>query len=135
MPHLPCLSSRSRRLALIVGLLAAGPAAAQTIDGTALSRARIALPESVRFEAQLLDVSKADAPAVVLGRHFFWTGRQPPYAFLIPYDRNDIRPGHRYVVRAEVRSDERLWLTTDTAYPVRGDGSDAPVDVQLVPTR
>ena len=39
---------------------------AQTIEGTATYRERMALPKGAVFEATLEDVSRADAPAVVV---------------------------------------------------------------------
>jgi copper homeostasis protein (lipoprotein) len=54
---------------LVACAWAAGtPVWAGTLEGTAAYRERIALPPDAVFEAVLLDVSRADAPASVLGR-------------------------------------------------------------------
>ena len=48
--------------------LIAGTAMAQSIDGTATYRERVALPPSAVFEATLEDVSRADAPSEMIAQ-------------------------------------------------------------------
>lgn len=67
----PGESSRVRLLPFFAWLLSfflvqAAPVAAQ-VKGTATYRERIALTPDAVFEAMLEDVSRADAPAVVIG--------------------------------------------------------------------
>lgn len=50
---------------------------AGTLEGTATYRERIALPTDAVFEAVLQDISRADAPAEVLGRAAIDPARQP----------------------------------------------------------
>jgi uncharacterized lipoprotein YbaY/uncharacterized lipoprotein NlpE involved in copper resistance len=109
-------------------------AGAGTLQGTALYRERIALPPDGVFEAELEDVTRADAPAVVLGRSTLDPAGQPPFRFEIAYDAAAVQPGHRYVVRASVRQQERLLFTTDRHYPVL-DGGNAPLQLLLVSVR
>jgi uncharacterized lipoprotein YbaY/heat shock protein HslJ len=111
-----------------------GMAWAGTLQGTATYRERIALPAAAVFEAELQDVSKADAPAVVLGRARLDPARQPPFRFEIAYDDAAVQANRRYTVRATVRHQGRLWFTTDTHYPVL-DGRNAPLNLVLVPAR
>jgi putative lipoprotein len=59
-------------------------AAAASVRGSAFYRERIALPPGAVFEASLEDVSRADAPAEVLGGVSFDGGAGPHYAFSIP---------------------------------------------------
>ena len=54
-------------LAIVVGLIA-NTAMAQSIQGTATYRERMALPPSAVFEATLEDVSRVDAPAETIAR-------------------------------------------------------------------
>ena len=57
------------------------------MTGTAGYRERIALPPTALVRVQLVDVSRADAAAVVLGEQVIEAGgRQPPFAFEIRYD-------------------------------------------------
>ena len=84
-----------RFLAALLCLLAALPAAAQdlpTVGGTAAYRERIALPPDAVLEAELQDVSRADAPAIVLGRFRAGPAGQVPIPFAIPYDPARIGP-------------------------------------------
>ncbi len=110
------------------------PAWAGTLEGTAAYRERIALPPDAVFEAELQDVSRADAPATVLGRAKIDPAGQPPFRFQIAYDGAAVQPGRRYVVRATVRHQGRLLFTTDRAYPVLAGGADAPLRLLLVAT-
>ena len=62
------------------------------IKGTATYRERIALPPDAVLEATLEDVSKADAPAEVIGRARVENPGNPPIRFEIPYDTSRIDP-------------------------------------------
>jgi uncharacterized lipoprotein YbaY/heat shock protein HslJ len=104
---------------------------AGTVAGTATYRERIALPRDAVFEAVLLDVSRADAPARVPGRATIDPAGQPPFHFEIAYDDAAVQPGRRYAVRVTVKHQGRLLFTTDRAYPVLG-GSDAPLAMLLI---
>ncbi|MBL8419034.1 MAG: YbaY family lipoprotein [Dechloromonas sp.] len=107
---------------------------AGTLQGTAMYRERIALPPDAVFEAVLQDVSKADAPAVVLGRSKLDPAGQPPFRFEIAYDDAAVQAGHRYAVRATVRQQGGLLFTTDTHTPVL-DGGNKPLQLLLVSVR
>lgn len=111
--------------------LVSGGAAGAVLEGTATYRERIALPPGAVFEAQLQDVSRADAPATVLGRAKLEPAGQPPFRFAIAYDESAVVAGRRYTVRATVSQDGRLLFTTDRTYPVL-DGRNAPLDLLLV---
>ena len=93
------------------------PVWAGTLQGTATYRERIALPPDAVFEAVLQDVSRADAPAEVLGRATIDPAGQSPFRFQIAYDDAAVQAGRRYVVRATVRHQGRLLFTTDRTYP------------------
>lgn len=108
-----------------------GTALAGTLQGVATYRERIALPPDAVFEAVLQDVSRADAPAQVLGRARLEPAGQPPFKFEIQYDDGMVKPGHRYSVRATVSSRGRLLFTTDRSYPVL-DGANVPLQLRLV---
>ena len=139
MPLPPRLSMTAHGLA--VGLLAsalvlAAPARAGSITGSASMRERIALPPDAVFEAVLIDIAIADAPARELGRVRLEPAGQPPFRFTIPYRDSDLNSRGRYAVRATVRQGERLLFTTDTITPVLEGGPQAgpqpPVTLQLV---
>src|SRR5690349_15773859 len=114
--------------------LFAAPAGADTarLHGTALYRERIALPDDAVFEAVLLDVSRAAAPAIELGRARLEHPGFPPFRFEIVYDAARIEPRHAYVVRATVRAGGRVMFTTDRAYPVLAGGAQPKLEMLLV---
>jgi len=107
------------------------PAAATVIEGSATFHERLALPPGAEFEAVLQDVSRADAPAMELGRTKIPNAPMPPIRFTIPYDAAKIVPSHSYAVRAVIRVDGRLWFTSDTHHPVLTRGAGDTVDILL----
>ncbi|MCX7891820.1 MAG: YbaY family lipoprotein [Burkholderiales bacterium] len=115
-------------------LFIASPALAGTVQGTAAYRERMMLPPDAVFEAQLQDISRAGAPATVLGRARLDPAGQPPFRFEIAYDDAAVKPGSRYAVRATVTHRGQLLFTTDRIYPVL-DGRNAPLELLLVSAR
>lgn len=118
----------------LTGILLCGASWAGTLQGTAMYRERIALPPDAVFEAELQDISRADAPAVVLGRARLDPAGQTPFYFEITYDDAAVQPGHSYAVRAIVTHGQRLLFTTDRVCPVL-DGSGKPLEMLLVSAR
>ena len=114
-------------------VLIANTVMAQTIQGTATYRERMALPPAAVFEAALEDVSRADAPAETVARTRILSPGNPPIAFTIPYDPAKIVATHQYVVRARILVDDKLLFTSDTATPVITRGS--PTSVSMVLAR
>jgi putative lipoprotein len=116
-------------------LLAAGVAGADDtfVAGTAQYRERVYPPPSAVFEATLLDVSRADAPAVELGRVEVANPGAPPYNFQIAYDRDAIDDRRIYAVRAAIHADGNLMFTTDSFHPVLT--RDAPDTVEILMVR
>jgi uncharacterized lipoprotein YbaY/heat shock protein HslJ len=93
------------------------------VSGTATYRERIALPPSAVLEATLEEVSRADAPAEVIGRYAAGPAGQVPIPFAIPYDPARILPGRRYVVRARILVDDRPLFATTAAQLVLAPGA------------
>lgn len=118
----------------LLAALAAGPAAAGTITGTAAYRERIALPPDAVFEAILEDVSRADAAAVVLGEARIQPAGQVPIPFAIAFDDALIDQRMSYNVRGRVTVGDALWFTTTEAHPVltRGGGSEVTLRLERV---
>jgi putative lipoprotein len=104
-------------VAALFGLIATA-AMAQSIDGTATYRGRMALPPSAVFEAMLEDVSRADAPAEIVAQIRVASPGNPPIEFSLPYDPAKILAGHRYLVRARLLLNDKLLFTSDSATPV-----------------
>src|SRR5687767_12855193 len=89
-----------RTVSGILFLLITSTAAAQTIEGTARFRERMALPAAAVFEASIEGVSRADAPAETIATTRVPSPGNPPIAFTITYDPGRIIANHWYVVRA-----------------------------------
>ncbi|HYN09836.1 MAG TPA: YbaY family lipoprotein [Vicinamibacterales bacterium] len=120
------------RLSLAVVLpLIADQAMAQTVTGSATYRERMAMPAGAVFEATIEDVSKADAPALVIASTRNTSPGNPPVAFSIAYDKTKILPDHRYVVRARILVDGKLMFTSDVATPVITRGAPTTVSLML----
>jgi len=101
------------------------------VTGTVTYRERIALPPDATITVRLVDVSRADAPAVMLGEQVFQAqGRQPPFSFSIPYDPAGIDPRMTYAVQARIEIGGALRFINDQHYPVLT--RDAPDKVDLV---
>ena len=116
---------------LLLFTLTAGTARADSIEGTATFRERMALPPTAVFEAVLEDVSRAGAAADVIGHTRLTKPGNPPIAFSIAYDPSQIQPTHTYSVRARILVDERLFFTTDQATHVITSGNPTNVSLML----
>jgi len=105
--------------------------ASPVITGTVTYQARMALPSNAAINVRLEDVTLADAPAKLVADNMFSAaGQQVPISFQLPYSLKDVNPSHRYVVRATIKSGDKLLFTTTQAYPVLTNG--APNTVALV---
>jgi copper homeostasis protein (lipoprotein) len=119
---------------LFASFIAQPTLATAQLKGTVTYRERIALTSDAVFEAMLEDVSKADAPAVVVGSVRIDKPGQVPIRFEIPYDPAHIDQSHSYSVRARILVGQQLLFTTDQAYPVltRGHGKEAQLLLRMV---
>jgi putative lipoprotein len=124
--------------AFLLVALAAVPALAgdSRISGNIFHRERIALPPGFVVKAQLLDVSRQDAPADEIGSVVLTPDHQVPVAYEIAFDPARIDPAHIYSVRAEIRVDGRLMFASGEHHPVitRGAPLRADILVQRVAT-
>jgi uncharacterized lipoprotein YbaY len=101
------------------------------VTGTVTYRERIALPPTAVVTIKLVDVSRADAPAIVLGEQVIRpAGKQVPFAFSIAYDPVQIQPQLTYAVEARIEDGGRLLFISDRMYPVLT--RDAPNHVDMV---
>ncbi|WP_117233308.1 YbaY family lipoprotein [Vibrio maerlii] len=108
-----------------------------SISGTMAYRERIALPADAVITVRLEDVSLADAPAKVISEQEFTSdGDQVPLDFRLSYSNLDIKPNHRYSVRATIHVNGKLRFTTDSSYPVITDPNNtSDVNLRLVGVR
>ncbi len=118
-----------RRIGIVLALVVVASslparAGAARLTGTASYRERVALTPDAVFEATLEDVSRAGAPAVVIGRTRMQQPGQVPIRFAIDYDPGRIVETHAYTVRGTIRRDGQLLFTSTLANSVltRGHG-------------
>jgi uncharacterized lipoprotein YbaY len=110
-------------------------AAARTaVTGTVTYRQRSALPPQAVIEVKLLDVSRADAPAIEIASQTIQAnGRQVPFAFELPYDPAQIDPRFNYAVQARITVDGQLKFITTERFAVITQGNPTNVEVVVQP--
>jgi len=115
----------------LVSCSTAGSASAN-VTGTVTYLERIALPPAAVINVQLVDVSRADAPAIVLGEQFIEiAGRQVPFSFEILFDPSGIDERMTYAVQARIEEGDRLLFVSDQHYAVITRGAPKHVDLVL----
>jgi putative lipoprotein len=121
-------------MALAAGAALAGMAAAQpaAIRGTASYRERMALPPGAVLVVELIDISRANAPAERLAEARIPIQGQIPLAFTLAYDPARILPHHSYAVRGVIEIEGRAALRTDTIHPVLTRGAGEAVALRLI---
>jgi uncharacterized lipoprotein YbaY len=94
------------------------------VSGNVTYLDRSALPENAVVEVDLIDASRADAPATVLAAYSTTTaGAQPPFPFELAYDPSQISPGALILVQARITVDGQLRYISQTAFPVITNGA------------
>ncbi len=119
-------------LAMALVVATAAMAATDSIRGSAGTRERLALPAGTVLEVELLDVSNADAPALVVGSASIPVVRPAPIPFSLSYDPAVIDPTHAYALAARLVQDGRTLLRSAAVTPVLTNGADASADILLV---
>ncbi len=130
-------------LAILVGLLlldeksTVNGHSSASITGTVTYLQRIALPPgTMNVQVQLVDISKQDIAAVVLGQQTIPLEHQVPIPFTVSYDPQDIIPTHSYAIQARITElDGTLWFTTTSVYQVITRGyprEDVEIILQMV---
>ena len=109
-----------------------GGTSVDKVTGTVTYRERIALPPTAVIKVQLVDVSRADAPAIVLGEQVTHAaGNQVPFAFEIQFDPARIEANYSYAVQARIEEDGKLQFISDRRYAVITGGAPTHVDIVL----
>ena len=105
-----------------------------TVTGTVSYLPRIAMPPNAILEVQLVDVSRADAPAIVLASQGTVFGdRQVPIPFELVYDSEQIDPRFSYAVQARIIVDGQLRFVNTSRVAVITQGNPTTVEVQVDP--
>jgi uncharacterized lipoprotein YbaY len=102
------------------------------LTGTVTYLVRSALPDDAVVRVQLVDVSRADAPATVLAEQEIVTGgQQVPIPFELQYDPAAIDPRFTYAVQARIEIGGQLAFINTTAHQVLTRGNPA-TDVEVL---
>ncbi|WP_017222336.1 YbaY family lipoprotein [Moritella dasanensis] len=83
----------------------------QTMTANVFYLQRIALPPGAQVSVILEDVSKMDVAAEVVARQTITAEGGPPYQLNLSYNAADIKPQHRYALRAQITLDGQLLFT------------------------
>jgi putative lipoprotein len=103
------------------------------VTGTVTIYEDTVLPDDALIEVKLVDVSRADAPALVLAsQQFFANGRQVTFPFALSYDPAGLPQNGSYSVSARITVGGRLAWISDTRTPVITNDL-MNVDITLVP--
>lgn len=94
--------------------VAEAPAAQVHYAGNVTFRERLALPAGAQVIVELQDVSRADAPAIVLASQTIEAGPSPPYPFALAAPQAAVDAAQILTLRAQIRVGEALWFTSDT---------------------
>jgi uncharacterized lipoprotein YbaY/heat shock protein HslJ len=102
------------------------------VTGVVVYRERIALPPDAALTVRLLDVSRSDAPAVVLGEQRIHPTGQVPIPFEVAYDRARIDDRMSCTLEARIEAGGLLLFVSTRAFPVITGGSPAKdLEVQV----
>ena len=105
------------------------------VSGTIVYRERIALAPAAFVVVQLLDVSRLDAPGIVVGEQRIDSPGQVPIRFEIGYDPARIDTKRAYALSAQILQGDRLLFTNDATYYVITRGNPSRVEIVLRPVR
>jgi len=93
------------------------------VTGTVTYRIRMILPTDALVRVDLVDISRQDTPALIIGLQEIETGgRQVPIPFDIVYGPANIDPTHTYALQARILQGRRLLFTNTNTYKVITNG-------------
>lgn len=104
------------------------------LRGSVTYRERVAIPVGAVVMVRLLDTSRADAPAEIIGQQVIREASEVPVAFEIGYDPATIDESHAYAAAAQIVVDGRVAWHSTMQHPVltRGAGDSATIMVARV---
>lgn len=103
------------------------------VSGTVTYLQRVLMPPDATVRVQILDVSRQDAIADILGGVEYTTGgKQPPYEFEIRIPREQVDEKATIVVRARIEDSTGLRFISNEHTPVLTNGAPSTVEMVLV---
>lgn len=111
-------------LLAVAALMPATSAMAETtvLRGTVNFRERMALPQNASVVVQLVDVSRADAPAEVIAEDRIANATGSPIPYRLSFDHARINLRHRYALQARITNGDRLLFITTTHHGIFAGG-------------
>jgi heat shock protein HslJ len=112
---------------------AAAPAGQACVTGLVTFAEPTTLPEDVMVQVRINDISRMDAPAVVMGEQIVSSSGSTPIPYCVCYNPDDIQPHHTYSMQAGIEdSTGALLYISNTITPVitrgaPGDGVEIAV--------
>lgn len=91
----------------------------------------MAIPSGATVTVRLLDVSRMDVAAEVLGETTIPDPPNVPVPFSIPYNPGDIVDTDTHAVVARIHVDGELWWTSPEQHPVLTGGDPDTVEVRV----
>lgn len=103
-----------------------------TVSGSVLFLERIALPPGAVLTVRLLDVGRADAPAMVLAAASYEVSGQIPVPYALTFDALDLAPQASLTIWARLRTAVGTWQTDTRHWVDLKSGADVEVIVRRV---
>lgn len=101
------------------------------IVGTVFIPQDAILPDGALLKLALADVSRADAPSVVIATRSVEVKGTRQVPFLLPYDPGRIVSNHSYSMQARIEDSGRLLYISPDANPVITQGNPIAVEITL----
>lgn len=103
-----------------------------SVSGHIAFEAQQGLPPGAVLEVQLQDISRADAPALIVAESLIFRPERSPVAFDLQFDPDTIEPGHSYAVTARIQAQGRLLFVTERQFPVLTRGAPGQIDISMI---
>lgn len=103
----------------------------KSLDVSVIYLDRRMLPPGAVLTVTLEDVSLADAPSVKISSESMDVAGSPPYPVTLNYDAQKINAQHRYNVRATIKVDDKLVMTSTSALDPFAPNLALPLKVKL----
>lgn len=95
-----------------------------TLRGQVSFHERLALPPGAVVQVALVDVSRADAPAIPLARQQVEGAIASPIPFELTFDRARIEAGRSYALQARILVNGELWFINTSRHAIFDGGPD-----------
>ncbi|MGL6072382.1 YbaY family lipoprotein [Craterilacuibacter sp.] len=128
-PLLPALA-----IAILTGCASTPSYQPAQLEGRVAYKIRIALPPAkTRVDVRLLDISREDAPSVVLAEQILEQPKGFPLPFSLRYDQAAIQSMGRYALDARIYLDGQLFMSSRQQVPTLQQGNNSATEVWVDP--